>query len=99
MRNPNRSVKMVPGLRTAGHQARQAFDQLLGEHPDVLLIADHFGTPEYAGPPTAQVQRFRELLRQAFGVKAELTRVYVDGQPLTLTGQPPTSLAQRCTRS
>jgi len=56
----------------------------LDEHPDVLRVADHFGTPEYAGPPTALVQRFRELLRQAFGVKAELTPVYDEGNPSPL---------------
>ena len=84
MRNPNRSVKMVPGLRVAGNRARQAFDQLREEHPNVLLAADNFGAPGYTAPSTTLVHRYRELLRHAFDVKAELTPVSDEGQPSPL---------------
>ena len=84
MRNPNRSVKMIPGLKTAGHRARLAFDQLLSEHPEVTQIADYFGTQDYMGPPLELTQRYRELLREAFGVRAELTPVHDEGVASTL---------------
>ena len=44
-------------------------------------MADNFGTPGYTGPSSTLVHRYRELLRRAFDVKAELTPVYDEGLP------------------